>query len=206
MPQGSRRTGVEVVFFGAVLRGAGVFEGELEVDEMLVAFRAFGEGVGLGHNDAFGCRGFKSGALVVLRRQLVGQRIQSRRLATQGTDGFQAVLVQGHLVGARQCRTGDTAAFGGQLKGHAARFQGVGFLWHGGSRRCCCGCRSIAGSWSGRRGGCRRCSGFFRDFLLLFACRLGLHQLLVFLHVVPVHPHEDDAQRHDDPTFAVHEI
>ena len=173
---------------------------------MLVSFRAFGQGVLFSHHDAFGGGAFEGGALVALFGQLVGQCIHAGGFTTQGANGFQAVFVQGHLIRAGQCGPGDTAAFGGQLKRDGARFDGVSFhrhvSRHGFRRRCRSGASGRGGSR--RRSGCFR--RFFSGLLLLDARRLGLGELLIFLHVVQVDPRENDAERHDDPTFAIHEI
>ena len=65
---------------------------------MFVTLRAFSERIGLGHHDALGVRAFKSGALVAFGCQFVGDGIQSRWLASQGTDWLNSVLVQGDLI------------------------------------------------------------------------------------------------------------
>ena len=68
-------------------------------------------------------------------------------------------------------------------------------------------CRRDLGGRFGRLGSC--CGGIFRSLGLLFGLLggpLGGDELLILLHVIKIHPHEENAGDDDDPAFAIHEI
>ena len=191
----------EVILLGAMLRGASVRQCHREIQQMVITGSSLGQHEGLFHADTLGGGAFKAHRTITLLQHLVSDDIGAGRLATDGTDGFDGMLVERDVVRRAQNGTGDPAALGAQLIADRGGLECVLLL--GGRRNC----GSDLGGGFGRLG--RGCGGFLGSLGLLFGLLggpLGGDELLILLHVIKIHPHEENAGDDDDPAFAIHEI
>ena len=102
----------EVILIGEMLRGAGVGQRHREIQQMVITGSSLGQREGLFHANTLGGGAFKAHGTVTLLQHLVSDGICAGRLATDGTDRLQGMLVERDVVRGTQNGTGDPASLG----------------------------------------------------------------------------------------------